>query len=193
MPGILGKKIGMTRVVNEDGTMIPVTIIECAPNIITQVKTEEKYGYNAIVLGCYALKNPTKNRRFRHLGEFKCENTEGYEKENNIDVNVLSDIKTVTIMSTSKGKGFQGVIKRHNFSRGPESHGSRHHRQPGSIGACAMPGRVIKGKKMAGRMGSDRTTLKNIPVVLVDAAKNLVAVKGPIPGSISTIVKLTIE
>lgn len=193
MPGIVGQKIGMTRIINEDGRSVPVTVISCQPNTITQVKNEEKDGYTAIVVGSFARPRPSKNKKFYKVAEFRVDSPEEYKVGDQIDASLFSEVASVTISAQSKGKGFQGVIKRHNFSRGPETHGSHHHREPGSIGACAMPGRVAKGKKLPGHMGVNRVTLKQVPVIMVDAKKNLIAVKGPIPGPKKGIVKLTIE
>jgi large subunit ribosomal protein L3 len=183
MPGIIGTKLGMSQIIQDDGRVIPVTFVKCEPNTVTQVKTEETDGYPAIVLGFDAYKNPSKNKKFKVSREFRVDGTEDYKKGDSIDLNRLKDVESVTVVSTSKGRGYQGVIKRHKFSRGPETHGSHHHREPGSIGMCAKPGRVLKGKKMPGHMGLNRITLKNRPVVSLIPDKNLIAVKGPVPGS----------
>lgn len=191
MPGILGKKVGMTRIIQDDGRVIPVTVLECEANEVLQIKTVDKDGYPAIVLGFSALKKPTKTRKFRHLKEFKVSEEEGsnLKKGERISVENFETGDKVKITATSKGKGFQGVIKRHNFSRGPETHGSHHHRKPGSIGACAKPGRVAKGKKMPGRMGGAKVSRRG-EVVLLEAAKNLICVKGAVPGPKGTVVTL---
>lgn len=184
MPGILGKKVGMTRLIQDDGRVIPFTVIECQPNKVVQIKTEEKDGYPAIVLGFDALKKPSKNRKWRHIREFRpTEKDDSLKTGDNIKVDIFEVGETAKITSISKGKGFQGVIKRHNFSRGPETHGSHHHREPGSIGACAKPGRVHKGKKMPGRMGMNKKTLENVEVVYLDPEKNLLGLKGSVAGS----------
>lgn len=183
MPGIIGKKLGMSQIIQDDGRVIPVTFIQCKPNTIVQVKTESTDGYPAIVLGFDAYNKPSKNKKFKVLKEFRVENSEQFKKDQSIDLKHLGEIETVTITSTSKGKGFQGVIKRHNFARGPETHGSHHHREPGSIGMCAKPGRVLKGKKMPGHMGVQNVTLKNRPVVKLIPEKELIAIKGPVPGA----------
>ncbi len=184
MSGILGKKLGMTRIFQDDGRVIPVTVVECEPNEITQVKTVDKDGYPAIVLGFSKFKNPSKTRKFKHLKEFKIDEGEvdNFKKGDQVTVDALKEVEKVKIVGISKGKGFQGVIKRHNFSRGPETHGSHHHREPGSIGACTKPGRVAKGKKMPGRMGADKVTIKNVKVQLIDEKKNIVCLKGALPG-----------
>ena len=183
MPGIIGKKLGMSQIIQDDGRVIPTTFIQCKPNTVVQVKTESSDGYPAIVLGFDAYKNPSKNKKFKAMKEFRVENSDEYKKGDNIDLTKFQDVEAVTITSISKGKGFQGVVKRHNFSRGPETHGSHHHREPGSIGMCAKPGRVIKGKKMPGHMGVQQVTLLNRPVVKLIPEKELIAIKGPVPGA----------
>lgn len=195
MPGIIGKKLGMTRLFQDDGRVIPVTVIECTPNEVTQVKTVEKDGYPAVVLGFSKLKKPTKTRKFRRLKEFKItqEQESSYKNGDQVNLEVFKDIERVEISGISKGKGFQGVIKRYNFSRGPESHGSHHHREPGSVGACAKPGRVIKGKKLPGRMGCDQKTLKNVRVEMVDLEKNIICLKGAVPGPNGGIITIRLK
>jgi large subunit ribosomal protein L3 len=183
MLGILGKKLGMTRIIQDDGRVIPVTVVQCEPNEITQVKTMEKDGYPAIVLGFSKLKKPKKTRKFQFMREIRMDEGEEYKKGDLIELNKFNEVKKVEVVGTSKGKGFQGVIKRHNFSRGPETHGSHHHREPGSIGACAKPGRVAKGKKLPGQMGGDRKTIKNVEVAYLDVKNNLIGLKGPLPGA----------
>lgn len=182
MLGILGKKLGMTRILQDDGRVIPVTVVHCEPNEISQVKTTEKDGYPAIVLGFSKLEKPKKTKRYRFLREVHVDEEENYKKGDAISLEKFKDIETVIVTGTSKGKGFQGVIKRHNFSRGPETHGSHHHREPGSIGACAKPARVHKGKKMPGHMGNERITLQKVKVVNLDTKNNLIALKGSLPG-----------
>ncbi len=183
MSGILGKKIGMTRIFQDDGRVIPITVIQCDPNEITQIKTVEKDGYPAIVLGFSKLKKPTKTRKFKYQKEFKVgqADLEKYKKGDIITVESLQGIETVKLTGTSKGKGFQGVMRRWNFHGGPEGHGSVHHREPGSIGCRAKPGRVHKGKKLPGRMGTDRVTVSK-PIMSIDASKNIICIKGPLPG-----------
>jgi len=181
MPGILGTKIGMTRLIQDDGRVIPLTVIQCDPNTVVQVKTDEKDGYPAVVLGFDALKKPSKNRKFRHLREFRISD-DSLKAGDSVNVDQFESGEKVKVTSISKGKGFQGVIKRHNFARGPETHGSHHHREPGSVGACARPGKVHKGKKMPGRMGSDQKTVKG-EIVYLDPEKNLLGIKGGVAGS----------
>ncbi|MBU2524277.1 50S ribosomal protein L3 [Patescibacteria group bacterium] len=182
MVGIIGTKIGMARIIQEDGRAIPVTVVECPPNTVTQIKDGEKDGYTSLVLGYGELKKPTKTKKFRFIREVPLENDAEYKKGDIIDTKVLEGIESISVTGISKGKGFQGVIKRHNFSRGPETHGSHHHREPGSIGACAKPGRVHKGKKLPGQMGNAKITRHNIPIVHIDHSNNLVCLKGAIPG-----------
>ena len=173
----------MTRIFKEDGRVIPITVVQCEPNEITQIKTTEKDGYPAIVLGFSKLKKPSKTKKFYHQKEFKIEEGAEHKIGDQITLESFEEVeKASKVVAISKGKGFQGVIKRHNFSRGPETHGSHHHREPGSIGACAKPGRVDKGKKMPGHMGTDRITLQNVPIVYLDTKNNLIGLAGPIPG-----------
>lgn len=182
MPGILGTKVGMTHVFQDDGHVIPVTLLSCEPSTVTQVKTADKDGYPAIVLGFGALKKPTKTRKFRFSREFRVEKPEDFKIGDKVTVESFKDVKAVTITGTSKGKGFAGFIKRWHFSSGPGSHGSHFKREPGSIGARSKPGRIHKGKKMAGHMGFARVTVKNVPLIQVNLEKNLLAVKGQVPG-----------
>lgn len=184
MSGILGKKVGMTRLIQDDGRVIPVTVLVCEPSEVTQIKTVDKDGYPAIVLGFSKLKKPTKTKKFRFVKEFKISEDEqdNYKMGDQITIESLQEVEAVKISSISKGKGFQGVIKRYNFSRGPETHGSHHHREPGSIGACAKPGRVHKGKKMPGRMGGKKVTIDKVKIAHLDPKNHVVALKGPVPG-----------
>lgn len=188
MPGIIGKKLGMSQVIQDDGRVIPVTYLVCEPNEVVHVKTEDKDGYPAIVLGFDAYKNPGKNKKFKTLKEFRVENTEEYKKGQMVSVDILKEVPAVTITATSKGKGYQGVMKRHNFAGGPATHGSTFHRRPGSVGMCAKPGRVIKGKKLPGQMGNDCVTLKNRSVVSVVESEHVIAIKGPVPGAMNSYV-----
>ncbi|MBD3330401.1 50S ribosomal protein L3 [Candidatus Peregrinibacteria bacterium] len=183
MSGILGKKVGMTRLIQDDGMAVPVTVVLCEPNEITQVKNSEKDGYCAVVLGLKELKKQKKTQKFQYIKEFKVaeEELESYKKGEKVTLDALEENEKVKISATSKGKGFQGVIKKYNFSRGPESHGSHHHREPGAIGACTKPGRIHKGKKLPGRMGNATVTL-NKQVILIDKKKNIICLKGPVPG-----------
>lgn len=192
MSGILGTKVGMTRILKDDGRVIPITVVLCEPNEVTQVKTVEKDGYPAIVLGLSKLKKPSKTQKFRYLREFKVETKDlgQFEKGKAITVENFEEGEVVEITAISKGKGFQGVMKRHNFSGGPASHGSHFKREPGSVGTCAKPGRVSRGHKMAGRMGSDTITLRKVPVELIDKAKNIICIKGCLPGGNGSLVTI---
>lgn len=173
----------MSQVIQDDGRVIPVTFIHCPQNTVVQIKTKEKDGYPALVLGFDAYKNPSKNKRFKVIKEFREEDTEKYKKDQILTLKDTGEMEKVTICSVSKGKGYQGVVKRYKFSRGPETHGSHHHREPGSIGMCAKPGRVLKGKRMPGHMGVKQVTLKGREVVKTVPEKDLIAIKGPVPGA----------
>ena len=192
--GVIGEKLGMTQVFDEHGLAIPVTVIKVSKMVVTQVKTEETDGYNAIQVGTVSAqekhltkaqighlkKNNVEN--LRHLQEFRVENPQDYTVGQEIPVSVLADVEKVDVTGTSIGKGFQGTVKRWNFGRGPMAHGSKNHREPGSIGAGTTPSRVIKGKRMAGNMGNERVTIKKLKLVKVDNEKQLVLVKGAVPG-----------
>ena len=193
MKGILGKKLGMTQIFTEEGIVVPVTVVEAGPNVVTQVKTVEKDGYNAIQVGFEDAKEKSVNKPQKghlaaanvlkkHLKEFRVDAVEEFTVGQEIKADLFAAGEKIDVTGTSKGKGFQGPIKRHGQSRGPESHGSRYHRRPGSMGACSFPGRVFKNKKLAGHMGSVKVTVQNLEVVRVDADKNLILVKGAIPG-----------
>ena len=193
MKGILGKKLGMTQIFTEAGDVIPVTVVEAGPVVVTQIKTTEKEGYNAVQVGYGEVKEKSLNKPQKghlaaanvlkkHLKEFRMDSVEGYTVGQEIKADIFAAGEKIDVTGTSKGKGFQGPIKRHGQSRGPESHGSRYHRRPGSMGACSFPGRVFKNKKLAGHMGSVTVTVQNLEVVRVDAEKNLILVKGAIPG-----------
>ncbi len=189
MPGILGKKIGMTRLVQDDGRVIPLTVVECAPNTVVQIKTTEKDGYPALVLGFDALKKPSKNKKFRFLREFRLpKGADSYKAGDSLTLDIFELGESAKITSISKGKGFQGVMRRHNFRGGPRTHGSHFMREPGAIGARARPGKVFKGMKMAGHMGTDTKTLENVEIVYVDKEKNLIGLKGPVAGSKGSLV-----
>ena len=192
--GILGRKVGMTQIFAENGDLIPVTVIEAAPNVVLQKKTNETDGYEAIQLGFddkreklankpekgHVAKAETAPKRF--IREFRGLDVAGYEVGQEVKVDTFAEGDIVDITGVSKGKGFQGVIKRHGFSRGPMSHGSRFHRAPGSLGAVDGQ-RVFKGKKLPGRTGGDTITIQNLEIVRVDAERNLLLVKGNVPGA----------
>ena len=185
MKGTLAKKVGMTRIIcSETGHVTPVTLLEAPDAEVLQVKTLEKDGYSAVVLGSFDRKNHGKNvnKKFKFIQELMLDDGQEMKKGDKVSVANLSETEFVKITGTSKGRGFQGVIKRHNFSRGPETHGSHHHREPGSVGTCAKPARIIKGKKMPGRYGGAQTTLRSAKVMHVDSDKNLIAIKGAVPG-----------
>lgn len=193
--GVIGKKVGMTQIFNDEGLAVPVTVIKVDPLVVTQVKTVETDGYNAIQVGTVAAKEKhltkaqvghfTKNKldNFRHLQEFRIDNPQDYTVGQQIELSFLNDVQKVDVTGTSIGKGFQGTVKRHNFSRGPMAHGSKNHREPGSIGAGTTPSRVIKGKRMAGNMGNERVTITKLKLVKVDSENSLILIKGSVPGS----------
>lgn len=195
MKAILGKKIGMTQLFMDDGTVVPVTVVEAGPCVVTQKKTMETDGYNAIQIafGDIREKLVTKPMKGhfkkadsalkRSLREYHVDNMDSYTLGQQIKVDVFEKGDIVDVQGTSKGKGFQGTIARHNFARGPMTHGSRNKRRPGSIGACADPSRVIKGKKMPGHKGAETVTVQNIEVVGIDVDKNVLLVKGAVPGA----------
>ncbi len=203
MKGILGKKIGMTQVFEEDGRMVPVTVIEAGPAKVIQKKEIDIDGYEALQVG-FDQKKKEKNVTKPMLGHFKKAslpafrflrelNMEGLNAGDSITVDIFSKGEKVSIIGTSKGKGFQGVIKRHNFSGGPASHGSMFKRAPGSIGQSASPSRVFKNRKMPGHMGSEKVTVKNIEVFDVRKDQNLILVKGAVPGANGGYVIITSE
>jgi large subunit ribosomal protein L3 len=193
MKGIVGKKAGMTQVFDDSGEVIPVTIIEAGPCYVTQIKTDKKDGYQAIQLGFGESKRLNKPQRghlprgvpdVRYLREVRVDDVSAYEIGQKIDAGIFSPGEMVDVTGTSKGKGFAGVMKRHGFGGGPATHGqSDRARAPGSIGSTSTPGRVLKGKRMPGHMGNQRCTVQNLEVVLVDPERNLLAVKGAVPGS----------
>lgn len=201
MKGILGKKIGMTQIFTEAGEVVPVTVVEAGPVVVTQVKTIENDGYNAVQVGFVDAKEKSLNKPQKghlaaanvlkkHLKEFRVEAVDAYTVGQEIKADVFAAGEMIDVTGISKGKGFQGPIKRHGQSRGPETHGSRYHRRPGSMGACSYPGRVFKNKKLAGHMGSVKVTVQNLEVVRVDADKNFILVKGAIPGAKGSVVTL---
>lgn len=199
MKGILGRKIGMTEKFTTDGKVIPVTVISVEPNVITQIKTVDTDGYNAIQLGVvdkkekhatkqeigHAKKAGVAPKRF--LKEIRVEDTTTYELGSTIKADTFEAGEKVDVTGTSKGKGFAGVIKRHNQSRGPETHGSRYHRRPGSMGTM-RPMRVLKGKKLAGHMGSETVTIQNLEIIEVNVNDNYILVSGNVPGAKNSLV-----
>jgi large subunit ribosomal protein L3 len=190
--GMVGRKLGMTQVFDDNGVALPVTVIECGPNVVTQVRTDEKDGYEAVQLGfgiSKRLNRPEQGHRKASgymsdvLREVKATSLDGIEVGQQIKVDMFATGEQVDVTATSKGRGFQGGMKRHGFSGGPKTHGqSDRWRAPGSIGSSATPGRVYKGIKMAGHMGNSRITVQNLEVVRVDTDRNLLLIKGSVPG-----------
>ncbi|MBM2826092.1 MAG: ribosomal protein [Dehalococcoidia bacterium] len=192
MDGLIGKKVGMSHLFLENGTISPVTVIEAGPCTVTQIKSVDNDGYNSVQLGFGHAKKLTSPQRghlkglgqFRRLREFKVADIDTYTVGQTVDLSMFSEGDYVDVVGTSKGKGFAGGVKRHGFAGGPKTHGqSDRHRAPGSIGATTTPGRVLKGIRMAGHMGDRRTTVQNLKVVRVDSEKNLLLLKGAVPGS----------
>ena len=202
MKTIIGKKVGMTQIFDEHGKVIPVTVIEAGPCVIAQVKSVETDGYNAIQLGFGDVKESKVNKPIKghfakakiapkkHLREFRVDSVEGVEVGTEVKADTFVAGDKIDVQGTTKGKGFQGVIKRHGQSRGPMGHGSMYHRRPGSMGPTSTPGRVFKGKKLPGHMGRVTVTIQNLDVVKVDSDKNVVLVKGSVPGPKGAILKL---
>ena len=202
MKTIIGKKVGMTQIFDEHGKVIPVTVIEAGPCVISQVKSVETDGYNAIQLGFGDVKESKVNKPIKghfakakiapkkHLREFRVESVEGVEVGTEVKADTFVAGDKIDVQGTTKGKGFQGVIKRHGQSRGPMGHGSMYHRRPGSMGPTSTPGRVFKGKKLPGHMGRVTVTIQNLDVVKVDLDKNAILVKGSVPGAKGAILKL---
>lgn len=198
--GILAKKEGMTQIFDEVGNLIPVTVLIAGPCVVTQKKTTENDGYNAIQVGFVdkrenIVSKPLKGHFAkagvapkRYVREFRLENIDSYEVGAELKADVFTEGEKVDVTATSKGKGFQGSIKRHGFSRGPMAHGSKYHRSSGSMGANTYPGRVFKGKKLPGHMGSVTVTVQNLEVIKIDNEKNLLLVKGAVPGARGSLV-----
>ena len=200
--GIIGRKLGMTQIFDEKGNVIPVTVIEAGPCVVAQVKTVETDGYDAVQLGFGEIKdkhiNKPKRGHFakaglvnkKHLREFRLNKVEGIKVGDEVKADIFKAGERVDIQGTTKGKGFQGVIKRHGQHRGPMGHGSMYHRRPGSMGPTSTPGRVFKGKKLPGHMGAQTITIQNLEVIKVDLDKNVILVKGSVPGIKGAILKL---
>ena len=193
--GLIGRKVGMTQVFEDDGTMVAVSVVAIQPNTVTRLRTPERDGYTAVQLGTHEAKKlskpeagqlkdlPKSAQRLATIREFRVDNVDEFELGQTVALgDVFSEGDLVDVTGVSKGKGFAGQIKRHNFHRGPKTHGSDHHREPGSIGPGTTPGRVYKGLKMAGHMGDERTTIKKVRVVRADTDRNLLLVKGSLPG-----------
>ena len=199
---LIGKKVGMTQIFDENGTVIPVTVIEAGPCVVAQVKTLENDGYEAVQLGFGEVKEKHLNKpekghfakanvtAKKHLREFRLDSIEGIKVGDELKADVFAAGEKIDVQGTSKGKGFQGVIKRHGQHRGPMGHGSMYHRRPGSMGATSTPGRVFKGKKLPGHMGKVTVTIQNLEVVRVDMDKNVILLKGSVPGPKGAILKV---
>ncbi|MBU1194613.1 MAG: 50S ribosomal protein L3 [Proteobacteria bacterium] len=194
MSALIGKKIGMTNVFSADGKLVPVTVLQVGPCVVTQIKTVSTDGYNSLQLGfdekpvgklnkamAGHLKK-TSDKGFRVLKELRTDDVESVQAGASIGVDIFTVGEKVNVTGITKGRGFQGTVKRHGFSRGPETHGCRNHRKPGSIGNSAWPSRVFKGKKMPGHMGVDKKTVKNLTIMDIRHDENLLLVKGPVPG-----------
>jgi len=200
--GILAIKVGMTQIFNEAGELVPVTVLQAGPCAVTQVKTVDNDGYDAVQVGFVDKRNKLVNKpqkgHFekagvsykRYVREFRFENAAEYKLADEIKADIFAEGDRVDVTAISKGKGFQGAIKRHGQSRGPMAHGSKYHRHAGSNGACSDPSRVFKGKKMAGHMGSVQVTVQNLDVVRVDVENNVILVKGAVPGPKKSLVTL---
>ena len=199
---ILGCKLGMTQVWDEDDNVVPVTVVLAGPCTVSQVKTKATDGYDAVQIGFGDISAKHVNKPMaghfaaagvepmRYLREVRVPEGEEHATGEKVTVADFADVQTVDVTGTSKGKGFQGTIKRWNFSRGPMAHGSRNQREPGSIGQCAYPARVRKGLHMAGHMGNERVTVKNLKLVRVDAEQNLMLIKGAVPGGKNALVSI---
>lgn len=200
--GILGTKLGMTQIFDESGLAIPVTIIKAGPCRVTQIKTLETDGYSALQVGYLETQSKlltkpelghlrkTDSPALKHLKEYKVDSTNNVTVGSLLSVDLFSVGDTLTISGKTIGKGFAGTVKRHNFTRGPMTHGSKNHREPGSIGMGTTPGRVYPGKRMAGRLGGKQTTIKNLQVVLINSENNLLVVKGAIPGKLGNLLSI---
>lgn len=195
LKAIIGTKVGMTQVFKEDGTLLPVTVVKAGPCVVVQKKTVGGEGYNALQLGFGEIRaklvNKPKAGHFkkagvepmRYLREFRTDDVAEYEVGQELKVDVFAEGDKVDATGISKGRGFKGVIARHGQHRGPMTHGSRYHRRPGSMGACSYPGKVFKGKKLPGHTGVERVTIQNLEVVMVNAEKDMLLIKGAIPGA----------
>jgi large subunit ribosomal protein L3 len=201
---IFGTKLGMTQIFNEDDKIVPVTVIKADPNVVCQVKTVETDGYNAVQLGFGEVRADKLNKpETGHFEKSKLE-PKRYLRESRVDdasdikvgdtqtVEFLNDVPKVDVTATSKGKGFAGVMKRYGFGGGPGGHGSHFHRAPASVGQCATPARVFKGKRLPGHMGVDTVTTRNLKVVRIDSEQNLILLKGAVPGGVNSIVRVRV-
>ena len=194
--GLLGRKAGMTQVFAPDGTLVPVSVVVVEPNTVTAVRTAARDGYTAVQVGAGAARRLTKPRlgqlkdlpRVADVREFRVDQVDAYRVGQSLDVSLFAEGEAVDVIGISKGKGFAGTVKRHGFRRGPETHGSDSHRQPGSIGAGTTPGHVLRGTRMAGHMGHQRVTVKRLRVVRADPERNVLLLKGPVPGAANALV-----
>jgi len=201
--GLLGNKIGMTQIFDESGNIIPVTILKVGPCVITQIKTEIKDGYNAIQVGYSNTSNKSLTQPelghlqksniqpLKYLKEFRVDAVDDFEVGQVLNVDLLSVNQLVNIKGKTVGKGFSGLQKRHNFTRGPMTHGSKNHRAPGSIGMGTTPGRVLPGKKMAGQLGNKLTTIKKLKVIQLSSEENILIIKGSVPGKPGNLLSIT--
>jgi large subunit ribosomal protein L3 len=195
LSGLIGKKVGMTQIFGEKGEVIPVTLIEAGPCVVLQKKVSKQEGYDAVQIGYEDIKekkltkslktkfSKIKTEPKRYIREFKVSNPDDYEVGQELRVDIFEEGSFIDVHGTSKGKGFAGVIKRWGFKGGPASHGSRFHRAPGSVGASASPSRVFKGQKLPGQMGNKRITTQSLKIVRLDKDKNLLVIKGAVPGA----------
>ncbi len=189
--GLIGRKVGMTQVFQDDGTMVAVSVVAVEPNTVTRLRTPARDGYAAVQLGIEATKRLSKPERGQlkdlpqvsRIREFRVDDVDVYQVGQRLDVSLFEAGELVDVTGVSKGKGFAGHVKRHHFKRGPKTHGSDHHREPGSIGPGTTPGRVYKGLRMAGHMGDERVTVKKLRIVRADPDRNLLLVKGAVPGA----------
>ena len=201
--GILGTKVGMTQIFDEFGFAIPVTVIKAGPCVVTQIKQKEKEGYNAVQIG-YAESSPQKMTKprlghltksnlppLRHLKEYRVDSTDSFTISQKIGVDLFQVGQNINVSGTTIGKGFAGTVKRHHFTRGPMTHGSKNHREPGSIGQGSTPAKVHKGKKMAGRLGGSKATIKNLEVIYVNSKVNLLVIKGSVPGKSGNLLSIS--
>lgn len=205
IPGILGTKLGMTQIFDESGLAIPVTVIKAGPCVLTQIKTNETDSYQAVQIGFSEVRESSLNKALlghlnksqlpalKYLKEYRVQSTDGLEIAQKITVDSFEVGKTVSISGKTIGKGFAGTVRRHKFTRGPMTHGSKNHRAPGSIGQGSTPAKVHKGKKMAGRLGGKQSTIKNLEIVHVNADNNILVVKGAVPGKKGNILSIQQE
>ena len=201
--GLLGNKIGMTQIFDESGNIIPVTILKVGPCVVTQIKTDAKEGYNAIQIGYSNVSNKSLTQPqlghlqksniqpLKYLKEFRLNNLENFEIGQTLDVDLLSPGQFINVTGKSIGKGFSGLQKRHNFTRGPMTHGSKNHRAPGSIGMGTTPGRVLPGKKMSGQLGNKITTVQKLKVIQVNSQENILVIKGSVPGKPGNLISIS--